>query len=593
MVSGPLTPVLALHCGAVRCGARETPTTHSSAISPANCGAEQSYSGRSDMNIQTEITKTSGADYDAVVIGAGFGGLYAVHKLRNEQGLNVRGYDSASDVGGTWWWNRYPGALSDTESYVYRYSFDKELLQKGRWKTRYLTQPEILEYMNEVADHLDLRRSYKFDTKVDGAHYNEKTGLWNVITDSGETVTAKYLVTGLGLLSATNVPKFKGIDDFKGRILHTGAWPDGVDLSNKRVGIIGTGSTGVQVITATAPVAKHLTVFQRSAQYVVPIGNTPQDDATIAEQKANYDNIWNQVKNSVVAFGFEESAEPAETASPEERERVFEAAWQRGGGFYFMFGTFCDIATSQVANDAAADFIKGKIKKIVKDPKVAEKLTPKDLYAKRPLCGNNYYEVYNRDNVTLADVKADPIAEFTPNGIRLESGEEHELDIVIFATGFDAVDGNYVKMDLRGRGGVTMRDTWKEGPLGYLGMMEVDFPNFFMILGPNGPFTNLPPSIETQVEWIADTICTVEEEGVRNVEPTVEARDAWVRTCREIADMTLFPKAESWIFGANIPGKKNAVMFYMAGIGNYRNAINAVKEEGYTSLIRNRTAEKV
>ena len=545
------------------------------------------------MNIQTEITKTSGADYDAVVIGAGFGGLYAVHKLRNEQGLNVRGYDSASDVGGTWWWNRYPGALSDTESYVYRYSFDKELLQKGRWKTRYLTQPEILEYMNEVADHLDLRRSYKFDTKVDGAHYNEKTGLWNVITDSGETVTAKYLVTGLGLLSATNVPKFKGIDDFKGRILHTGAWPEGVDLSNKRVGIIGTGSTGVQVITATAPIAKHLTVFQRSAQYVVPIGNTPQDDATIAEQKANYDNIWNQVKNSVVAFGFEESAEPAETASPEERERVFEAAWQRGGGFYFMFGTFCDIATSQVANDAAADFIKGKIKQIVKDPKVAEKLTPKDLYAKRPLCGNNYYEVYNRDNVTLADVKADPIAEFTPNGIRLESGEEHELDIVIFATGFDAVDGNYVKMDLRGRGGVTMRDTWKEGPLGYLGMMEVDFPNFFMILGPNGPFTNLPPSIETQVEWIADTICTVEEEGVRNVEPTVEARDAWVRTCREIADMTLFPKAESWIFGANIPGKKNAVMFYMAGIGNYRNAINAVKEEGYTSLIRNRTAEKV
>ena len=545
------------------------------------------------MNIQTEITKTSGADYDAVVIGAGFGGLYAVHKLRNEQGLNVRGYDSASDVGGTWWWNRYPGALSDTESYVYRYSFDKELLRKGRWKTRYLTQPEILEYMNEVADHLDLRRSYKFDTKVDGAHYNEKTGLWNVITDSGETVTAKYLVTGLGLLSATNVPKFKGIDDFKGRILHTGAWPEGVDLSNKRVGIIGTGSTGVQVITATAPIAKHLTVFQRSAQYVVPIGNTPQDDATIAEQKANYDNIWNQVKNSVVAFGFEESAEPAETASPEERERVFEAAWQRGGGFYFMFGTFCDIATSQVANDAAADFIKGKIKKIVKDPKVAEKLTPKDLYAKRPLCGNNYYEVYNRDNVTLADVKADPIAEFTPNGIRLESGEEHELDIVIFATGFDAVDGNYVKMDLRGRGGVTMRDTWKEGPLGYLGMMEVDFPNFFMILGPNGPFTNLPPSIETQVEWIADTICAMEKEGVQSVEPTVEARDAWVRTCREIADMTLFPKAESWIFGANIPGKKNAVMFYMAGIGNYRNAISAVKEEGYTSLIRDRTAEKV
>ncbi|MDV4146775.1 MULTISPECIES: flavin-containing monooxygenase [Shimia] len=544
------------------------------------------------MNVQTEITKTTGADYDAVVIGAGFGGLYAVHKLRNEQGMNVRGFDSASDVGGTWWHNRYPGALSDTESYVYRYSFDKELLKRGRWKTRYLTQPEILDYMNEVADHLDLRRSYKFNTKVDGAQYNEETGLWSITTDSGETVTAKYLVTGLGLLSATNVPAFKGVDDFKGRILHTGAWPEDVDLSNKRVGIIGTGSTGVQVITATAPVAKHLTVFQRSAQYVVPIGNTPQDEATISEQKANYDQIWDQVKNSAVAFGFEESTIPAETATQEERERVFEAAWQRGGGFYFMFGTFCDIATSQVANDAAADFIKGKIRKIVKDPQIAEMLIPNDLYAKRPLCGNDYFDVYNRDNVTLADVKSDPITEFTPNGIRLESGEEHELDVVIFATGFDAVDGNYVKMDLRGRGGVTMRDTWKEGPLGYLGMMEVDFPNFFMILGPNGPFTNLPPSIETQVEWISETISTMEESGVKSVEPTVEARDAWVGTCREIADMTLFPKAESWIFGANIPGKKNAVMFYMAGIGNYRAAIGAVKEEGYPSLIRDReTAE--
>lgn len=540
------------------------------------------------MNVQTEITKTTGADYDAVVIGAGFGGLYAVHKLRNEQGMNVRGFDSASDVGGTWWHNRYPGALSDTESYVYRYSFDKELLKRGRWKTRYLTQPEILDYMNEVADHLDLRRSYKFNTKVDGAQYNEETGLWSITTDSGETVTAKYLVTGLGLLSATNVPAFKGVDDFKGRILHTGAWPEDVDLSNKRVGIIGTGSTGVQVITATAPVAKHLTVFQRSAQYVVPIGNTPQDEATISKQKANYDQIWDQVKNSAVAFGFEESTIPAETATQEERERVFEAAWQRGGGFYFMFGTFCDIATSQVANDAAADFIKGKIRKIVKNPQIAEKLIPNDLYAKRPLCGNDYFDVYNRDNVTLADVKSDPIAEFTPNGIRLESGEEHELDVVIFATGFDAVDGNYVKMDLRGRGGVTMRDTWKEGPLGYLGMMEVDFPNFFMILGPNGPFTNLPPSIETQVEWISETISTMEGSGVKSVEPTVEARDAWVGTCREIADMTLFPKAESWIFGANIPGKKNAVMFYMAGIGNYRAAIGAVRDEGYPSLIRDR-----
>ena len=450
------------------------------------------------MTKSLETTKTKGADFDAVVIGAGFGGLYSVYKLRNEQGLNVKAFDSAGDVGGTWYWNRYPGALSDTESFVYRYSFSGELLQKGRWKTRYLTQPEILDYMNEVADTYDLRRSYQFNTRVTATHFNDETGLWHVTTDKGQIVTCKYLITGLGLLSATNTPKFKGIDSFKGQVLHTGAWPEGIDLKGKRVGVIGTGSTGVQVITATAPIAGHLTVFQRSPQYVVPIGNTPQDEATIAQQKANYDDIWKQVKSSVVAFGFQESTVPAETASPEERERVFEAAWQRGGGFYFMFGTFCDIATSQIANDAAADFIKKKIREIVKDPATAKALTPRDIYAKRPLCGDNYYEVYNRPNVTLADVKADPIAEFTPTGIRLESGAEHELDVVIFATGFDAVDGNYVKMDMRGRGGVTMRDKWKDGPLGYLGMMETDFPNLFMILGPNGPFTNLPPSIESE-----------------------------------------------------------------------------------------------
>ncbi|MEF3045792.1 flavin-containing monooxygenase [Pseudotabrizicola sp. L79] len=537
---------------------------------------------------KSETTKTKGADYDAVIIGAGFGGLYSVYKLRDEQGLNVLGFDSAGDVGGTWYWNRYPGAVSDTESYVYRYSFSGELLQKGRWKTRYLTQPEILDYMNEVADHYDLRRSYQFGTKVTATHFDDVAGLWKVTTDKGQTVTAKYLITGLGLLSAVNKPNFKGIDSFKGQIMHTGAWAQDANLEGKRVGVIGTGSTGVQVIIATAPIAKHLTVFQRSAQYVVPIGNTPQSAEVIAEQKANYDDIWKQVKSSVVAFGFEESTIPAETASEEVRNAVFEAAWQRGGGFYFMFGTFCDIATSQIANDAAANFIKTKITQIVKDPVLAKTLTPKDIYAKRPLCGNNYYDVYNRDNVTLADVKADPIAEFTPSGIRLQSGAEHELDVVIFATGFDAVDGNYTRIDMRGRNGVTMREKWKDGPLGYLGMMETDFPNFFMILGPNGPFTNLPPSIETQVEWIAETIEMMEAKGRASIEPTEAARDEWVGLCRTIADMTLFPKAESWIFGANSPGKKNVVMFYMAGLGNYRNAIGAVKDGGYQTMVFDR-----
>lgn len=541
-----------------------------------------------EVSKTTVVTRTMGADVDAVVVGAGFGGLFAVHKLRDELGLNVRAYDNASDVGGTWFWNRYPGALSDTESFCYRYSFDKELLQQGHWKSRYLTQPEILDYLNDFADKYDLRRSYRFNTKVTATHFHEKTGLWRVTTDRGETLTAKYLVTGLGLLSATNKPAFEGVDGYRGQIFHTGAWPEGVDLSGKRVGVIGTGSTGVQVIIALAPIASHLTVFQRSPQYVVPIGNWPESREKIAEYKANYDAIWKQVKKSAVAFGFVESTVEATSVSKEEREGVFEEAWNRGGGFRFMFETFCDIATSREANNAAADFIKRKIAQIVKDPEIARKLTPTDLYAKRPLCGNDYYDVYNRDNVTLVDVKQDPIAVFTPKGIRLASGAEHELDVVVLATGFDAVDGNYTKIDMRGRRGVTMIEKWQEGPQGYLGMMEADFPNFFMILGPNGPFTNLPPSIETQVEWISDAIGKLEREGRKTIEPSQAAADEWVATCRAIADMTLFPKAQSWIFGANIPGKNNAVMFYMGGLGNYTIAINAVKDSGYDTMIFDR-----
>ncbi len=536
------------------------------------------------MNINLGKTRNKGADVDAVVIGAGFGGLYAVHKLRNEQGLSVQAYDSGGDIGGTWFWNRYPGALSDTESFCYRYSFDKELLQQGNWKMRYLTQPEILAYLNEFVDRYDIRRSYQFNTKVTSTRFDETTGLWHVTTDKGQTITAKYLITGLGLLSATNTPKFKGVDSFKGKICHTGAWPEGVDLRGKRVGVVGTGSTGVQVIIALAPVASHLTVFQRSAQYVVPIGNWPEDEAKINDYKARYDDIWKQVRSSAVAFGFQESTVPATSVSEAERERVFEKAWQRGGGFRFMFETFCDIATSQEANDAAANFIKRKIAQIVKNPETARKLMPTDLYAKRPLCGMDYYEVYNRDNVSLVDVKADPISEFTPTGIKLASGAEHELDVVVFATGFDAVEGNYTKMDMRGRGGVSMSQQWKDGPLGYLGIMEADFPNLFMILGPNGPFTNLVPSIEVQVEWIADTIAMMESEGHKTIEPKLEARDSWIDTCRMISDMTLFPKAESWIFGANIPGKKNAVRFYLAGIGAYGQELQKVVDSDYATL---------
>lgn len=530
------------------------------------------------------ITEAPSTMADAVVIGAGFGGLYQVKKLRDDLKLNVQAYDNASDVGGTWYWNRYPGALSDTPSYVYRYSSDKELLQESTWENTYLTQPEILNYLGRYADKHDLRRSYKFETRVTAAQYDESTCLWTVSTDKGEKVTAKYIVCALGLLSAVNIPDIKGINNFKGQIIHTGQWPEGIELQGKRVGVIGTGSTGQQVITAVAPIAKHLTVFQRTPQYNVPVGKRPQSAEEIAEIKKNYDAIWDQVFNSAVGFGFVESTIPAMSVSEEERDRIFQEAWDEGGGFRFMFGTFSDIATDEAANKAAQYFIIKKIKEVVKEPKTAELLVPRDLYAKRPLCAHHYYEVYNSDNVSLLDVKQNPIVEITEGSVHLADGTVCDLDVLILATGFDAVEGHYMKMDIRGRSGETLAERWKDGPGGYLGLSENGFPNFFMILGPNGPFTNLPPSIETQVEWISDIIKYAVDNDIVALYPKPDAEEEWLHTCRSIADMTLFPKADSWIFGANIPGKKNAVRFYLGGLANYRNVLKEVANSGYSTF---------
>jgi cyclohexanone monooxygenase len=533
------------------------------------------------MTLTTQDSPPAKTDYDAVVVGAGFGGLYMLHKLRDELGMKVRVFDKAGDVGGTWYWNRYPGALSDTETFVYCYSFDKALLQEWDWDTRYVTQPQILSYLNHVADRLDLRRDIEFNTGVTGARFDEQRNLWSVQLDSGKTVTARYLVTALGLLSATNVPDIKGIETFQGAQYHTGAWPEGLDFKGKRVGVIGTGSTGIQVITALAPQVGHLTVFQRSPQYSVPVGNGPVSPDYVKSVKQNYDQIWKDVRSSVVAFGFKESAVPALSVSEEERRAVYQKAWETGGGFRFMFETFCDIATDEAANETAAAFIRGKIAEVVKDPETARKLTPTDLYAKRPLCDSGYYATFNRDNVSLVDVKANPIAEVTPKGIKTADGVEHELDVLIFATGFDAVDGNYTRIDLRGRNGLTIQEKWKSGPTSYLGVANADYPNLFMILGPNGPFTNLPPSIETQVEWISDLIKHMNDTGHEVVEATHEGEDGWTATCKEIAGYTLFPKADSWIFGANIPGKTKTVMFYLAGLGAYSQKLNEVAGSGY------------
>jgi cyclohexanone monooxygenase len=530
------------------------------------------------------------ADYDAIIVGSGFGGIYALHKLRNEQGLTVRAFEKGGGIGGTWYFNRYPGAKSDTEGFVYRYSFDKDLLQDYDWSTRYLEQEHILGYLNHVVDRFDLRRDIQLNTEVTGARFDEARNVWVVRTGSGEEHTARYLVNALGLLAKTNIPDIPGRDSFAGTLVHTNAWPQDLDITGKRVGVIGTGSTGSQFIVAAPKIAGHLTVFQRSPQYCVPSGNGPVDPAEVERTKQNFDAIWDQVRNSVVAFGFTESAIEAMSVSAEERNRIFQENWDLGNGFRFMFGTFADIATNPEANEAAAAFIRSKIAEVVEDPETARRLTPTDLYAKRPLCNEGYYETFNRDNVTLVSLKETPIEEITPHGVRTADGVEHELDVLVFATGFDAVDGNYRSMDLRGRGGQHIDQHWDEAPTSYLGITTAGFPNMFMILGPNGPFTNLPPSIETQVEFITDLIHEAEREGGALIEATAEAEDGWTATCNEIAHMTLFPKAESWIFGANIPGKKNAVMFFMGGLSNYRAALGDVRSGDFKGFRFTRAA---
>ncbi|WP_017615658.1 flavin-containing monooxygenase [Nocardiopsis salina] len=507
---------------------------------------------------------------DALVVGAGFGGIYALHKLRNRLGLDAVAVDKAGGVGGTWYWNRYPGALSDSESFVYQYSFDRDLYEQNPWRTKYVTQPEILQYLNGVVDRYRLREHFRFETGVTGAEFDEDSGTWTVRTDRDLEFRCRFLVTAVGLLSATNLPRIPGIEDYRGRVVHTGAWPQDLDLTGKRVGVIGNGSTGGQVITAIAPVVEHLTSFQRTPQYTVPAGNRELTAAERRSHRENFEDNWEQVRNSSVAMGFEESAVPTFSVSAEERERVFRRAWDEGGGFRFMFETFSDIATDPAANEEAAAFIRRRIAEVVEDPEVRRKLTPTGVYAHRPLCDSGFYETFNRPNVSLVNVKETPIVRMARDGIVTDDGTVHELDVLVCATGFDAVDGNYKRVDIRGRDGKLLKDSWADGPTSYLGLATSGFPNMFMILGPNGPFTNLPPSIETQVDWITETVRHMLDTGISWMDVDPETEAAWTETCADIAGQTLFPQAASWIFGANVPGKKRTVMFYLGGLKDYR-----------------------
>ncbi|OBT54752.1 hypothetical protein VE04_05431 [Pseudogymnoascus sp. 24MN13] len=531
-------------------------------------------------------------DFDAIVVGAGFGGIYMSKKLI-DQGLSVKVIEAASDVGGTWYWNRYPGAMSDTGSHLYRYSWDLDDLRQYPWERTYVRQAEVLAYLQHVVTRYRLRQYMEFDTEVISADWDDSSDLWVIQTSTGQKLAAKYLVTAVGLLSRQNFPNYPGIGQYKGELYHTGSWPKTHDFKGKRVGVIGSGSTGVQVITALADEVKHLLCFQRTPQYVVPSGTLVATPEYRKEINDSYEDIWKQAKNSQFAFGFEESKNPTMSVSSEEREKIFEEAWQQGNGFRFMFGTFCDISYDEEANKEAADFIRRKIRATVRDPVKASKLIPTDYYARRPLCDTGYYQKFNQDNVDIVDIKEMPITHFTEKGIVTSDGTEHELDVVICATGFEAVDGNYTRIPIRGRKGVTLKERWAGGPSSYLGVSVPDYPNLFMILGPNGPFTNLPPTIETQVEFISDLISHANNQapalinGTKRpvVEATVEAEEKWADLCDKMSVNSLFRKGDSWIFGANVPGKKHSVLFYFGGLGNYRMVLDDVIRAGYKGFL--------
>lgn len=541
------------------------------------------------MNKMTQAPKEATGEVDAVVIGSGFAGLYSIHKLRNELGLTVQAFDNAGDVGGTWEWNRYPGARSDTEIYAYCYSFDKDLFHKWQWTERYPREDEIRGYLRYVANRYDLRRSIRFNSQVTSVVWDETSGRYTVTTDAGDVCSTRFLVEAVGLLSATNVPRFRGQESFTGEIYHTSRWPhDGVELSGKNVAVIGTGSSGIQLISEIAPRVGNLTVFQRHAQWVVPSRNRPIDKEVLKRIEDDWEGYWHNVLYSTTCFGFDESQMSAESISEEERLNRFEEVYNDGGGFQYMFRAFNDVVTSLVANKAATDVIAKKIRETVKDPDLVELLTPTQLYARRPLCCDNYYETYNRDNVTLRDALNHPILEFTEKGVRTDEGE-FEFDVIILATGFDAVSGNQLRIHHEGRAGVTLHERWEDRPRTHLGLMTVGFPNLFMIYGPMGPFTNQPPAHEAQIDWVAEAIQhTIDNDA--EMEPTQEAEDAWIEECDEIANATLFAQVNSWINGANVPGKPVTNMFYMAGMAAYMDKLTEVADNDYMGLQVRRSA---
>ena len=520
-------------------------------------------------------------DVDAVVVGAGFAGLYMLHRLR-AIGLSVRVFERGGGVGGTWYWNRYPGAHCDLDSVEYSYQFCDALQQEWRWSERFAGQPEILRYLEHVADRFDLRRDIQFGTAVTETIFDEAAGCWRIATDDGARLSASYCIMATGCLSAPNRPAFEGLDRFAGDWYHTGAWPhEAVSFAGKRVGVVGTGSSAVQAIPLIAAEARHLTVFQRQASYSIPARNGPLADAEYANIRERYGELRRQARETPSGCWWSANPLAADEMSAVERERELEARW-RDGGLCF-YGVFKDFLVNGGANEIAAEFLRRKIRAQVRDPTVAALLSPRSVVGCKRIClDTGYYATFNRPNVTLVDVSDAPIDEITRTGLRT-GGREYDLDTIVFAIGFDAMTGPLLGIDIRGRGGRPLRAKWADGPRAFLGLAIEGFPNLFTITGPSSPsvLANMVPAIEQHVEWIADCIANARASGRPRIEATRGAEEGWLAHHEEAAGRTLFPACNSWYVGANVDGKPRGVLPYTGGFSAYVEKCDAVAANDY------------
>jgi cyclohexanone monooxygenase len=529
---------------------------------------------------------------DVAVVGAGFAGLYMLLRLRR-LGLAVRVFEAGGDVGGTWYWNRYPGARCDVESVQYSYSFDEALQQEWAWSERFATQPEILRYLNHVADRFDLRRDIQLDTRIAAARFDEASSAWTLTTDEGATIVASHCVMATGCLSAARVPDIAGRDRFKGETYHTGAWPhEGVDFKGKRVAVIGTGSSGIQVVPEIAKDAASLHVFQRTPNFSIPARNAPLTSDYVQQWKSSYAELRRRAREdtrSGTIYDF--ATKSALAVSEEEREREYETRWANGGANFMH--AFNDLVVNETANKTAADFVRQKIRTTVKDAGVAEALCPFDypIFTKRICIDSDYFETFNRDTVSLVDLRKTPIEEITAEGVRT-SDADYPFDAIVFATGFDAMTGALTSIDIRGRDDASLKEKWADGPRAYLGLMSAGFPNLFMVTGPGSPsvLSNVVVSIEQHVDWIADCLKHLRESGAVRIEARPDAEDRWVSHVNEVAYTTLYPRAASWYMGANIPGKTRVFMPYIGGVNVYRRKCNEVAGNDYEGFRLHRSA---